>query len=286
MWFVLKHVATVDLAEYSNILFSSFVEHELARSDSFRECIKFHDDLVSSIDSTRVKVEKLETQQASKWDQLQEAKHSLENKIQSLNAFYKGLYFFSIPMNAKLRSENLKRMMSFVGSTILVTSHTMQTSARTFLGKLGANPSQAVADTSHTLDQLSLKPLDPPPDGEVTGDAAPLTPCWVGALYASACGKTYAGAAAAANAVAVGRSPPAYTPPPVPSPQKPAPAAVAAPAPAAAAAACTNPFGSDDAEEVTPPVITQPPVVNKELLGSLLGEEDEKAKARNADLFG
>lgn len=288
--FVLQHVATIDLAEYSNILFSSFVEHELARSDSFRECIKFHDDLVSSIDSLRVKVEKLEAQQASKWDQLQEAKHSLEGKIQSLNAFYKGLYFFSIPMNAKLRSENLKKMMSFVGSTMLVTAHTVQTSSRVFLGKLDVDPSQAVADTSHCLDLLSLKPLDPPPDGVATGVTIPPAPCWVGALYASACGKAYVGVNAAANAVSAGRAPPYSSP--VGSPKVAASAAPPAARPESIQVKSTNPFDDEVAQESTaepeaPPVNLQPPTVNKQLLGSLLGgDDDEKNKTRNADLFG
>ena len=272
-------MSTRDLAEYGNILMSCFVEHELARSDSFRECVKFHDDLLSSIDSLRVKVEKLETQQASKWDQLQEAKQSLEAKIQMLNIFYKGFYFFSIPMNAKLRSDNLRRMMGHVGSTSLVTAHTVQSSSRSFLDKLRISPGQAVADTSHSLDLLSLKPLDAAPDGLVAegGSEECVQSCWLAELYASATGKSLVGAAPVATSNRKSALPetPAH-----PSPQKNS----TAPAPEETPQS-TNPF-DDEPEAASAPIAPAP--VNQALLGALVGQTDnEKAKSdRNADLFG
>lgn len=277
--------ASADLAEYHNILFSCFVEHETSRSEAFRECIKFHDDLLSSIDTLRVKVEKLETQQASKWDQLQEAKASLEGKLKSLNFFYKGFYFFSIPMNAKSRSENIHKMMSYVGASMLVTSHSLQSSSAAFLDRLAVNATQAISDTSHCLDVLALKPLGAGPEELPNSEGPPPHTSWICELYANASGKTVVGGAAAAAVVSSSSN---TTQRPQTSPAKVSTAA-AAPVSPVAEVKTTNPFGEpNEPEPAHPPAVVEHRPVNQDLLGSLMGgPAEDKAKVdRNADLFG
>jgi hypothetical protein len=182
--------ATQDLAEYSNILMSTYLEHEISRLSSLRELLKLHDDTVTSIDSLRVKVEKLEATLAPTpklLDQLSETRRQLEIKKLQLSSLYKGFYFFSLPMNSKLKSQNIRKMVSNYGSTVLVTSHTLVTSSRQLLFELSISPTQAISDTSQILDLLTLKPLDEPPEGlPGPNDGLELSPPWVEALYYSA----------------------------------------------------------------------------------------------------
>lgn len=127
------------------------IEHEQARIDSLRELIKTHDELLSTIDSLRVKMEKLQQHEASKWDQLQEARKQLDMKTQNLNSFYKGFFYFSLPMSTKMRAQNIRRALSASGATMMVTSHLLYKTSERFLTDLKINPASAIADASQVI---------------------------------------------------------------------------------------------------------------------------------------
>lgn len=290
---------------------SCYLDHEISRISSVRELLKFHDDTVTAIDSLRVKVEKMEAQPNAKIDQLQEAKKQLDVKKMQLSAFYKGFYFFTLPINSKLKSQNIRKMVANVGSTMLVTSHTLLTSSKQLLRELFISPTQAISDASQILDLLSLKPLDEPPEGlPGPNEGLDTSPPWVEALYYSALQSI--------TAPGFLPSPPMYTPssPGKTTTSSPAssPAAVAAPDPtnqlfSSAPAKSSNPFDNVD-DVVSGPSIgagaetkkstnpfddnnsskneikitpVEPVRVNRELLGDLIGDESKK---ENKSIWG
>mmetsp|Transcript_602 Transcript_602/g.1010 ORF Transcript_602/g.1010 Transcript_602/m.1010 type:complete len:542 (+) Transcript_602:52-1677(+) len=286
-----RHVATQDVAEYSNILFSTYLDHELLRNASMRELLKYHDDIVSSIDSLRVKVEKLESQQSTKWEQLQESKRNLEMKSSMLNTFYKGFYFFTVPLQAKCRSNSLRRAMSSYGATTMVTAHTISCSAGLFLKDLSLSATTAISETSQLLDQLSLKPLDQPPEGlpppaEGISSSGP----WVEALYKSA---TSNSSLLFPTSTSSPSKPVSTEEDTAPQTQNTKASSEAENSAQPVERVSTNPFDEPaGASEEAPPEVQEPetppapPPVNAAILGDLVGGvEDEKA-TKNADLWG
>lgn len=129
----------------------------------------------------------MEVQPSAKIDQLQELKKQLEIKKLTLNSFYKGFYFFSLPLNAKLRSSNIRKIVSNYGATKLVASYTLLKSSKLLLSELLISPTSAISDTSQILDILALKPLDEPPEGlPGPNEGLDTTPSWIESLYYSA----------------------------------------------------------------------------------------------------
>jgi hypothetical protein len=304
---------------------TAYVDHEVSRGIAFKELIKYHDETVTFIDGQRVKVEKMEAQANTKVDQLQEAKRILETKKLQLSMFYKGLFFFSIPLNARARATNIRKMLSNYASTLLVTSHTLQTLSTAFLTDLGISPTQAISETSQTLDLLSLKPLDEPPGGlPGPSEGIPAPEVWVESLYQAALGGITAPGFISPNKVgSSGQSspmPPPFTPtyvatqsikePPPSSPTQ---------APSAKRASSTNPF--DDVGEIVQasPAFTDTgtsssassssptkpsgggsssaggflspstPAVNQNILSDLVGgggEKKEETRAKSSSLWG
>lgn len=287
---------------------SCYLDHEISRISSTRDLLKFHDDTVTAIDALRVKVEKMEAQPNAKIDQLQEAKKQLDLKKLQLSSFYKGFYFFSLPINSKLKSQNVRKMVANYGSTMLVTSHTLLTSSKQLLNELLISPTQAISDASQILDLLSLKPLDEPPEGlPGPNDGLDSSPPWVEALYYSALQSI--------TAPGFLSSPPTYTSSPgkIAAPSSPSKvAAVSSPEPvndtsnlfSSAPTKSTNPFDRVD-DVVSGPSIgagaesrkssnpfdedssstpnddikitpVEPVRVNQELLGDLIGGESKK----------
>lgn len=104
-----------------------------------------------------------------------------------LNSFYKGFYFFSLPLNAKLRSVNIRKIVSNYGATKLVASYTLLKSSKLLLSDLLISPTSAISDASQILDILALKPLDEPPEGLAgPNEGLDTTPSWIESLYYSA----------------------------------------------------------------------------------------------------
>lgn len=182
-----KHATTNELADYNTILVTTAIEHELSRCESFKEMIKIHDELCSSIDSWRVKCEKLEASQNAKWEQLQESKRNLELKTIALNNFYKGFFYFSIPLAVKQRSFNFRRALSAIGAGQYVAAFALQNSAVQFLTDLDMNILTSISDASYTLDILGIKPFVQPPESVIPKiNGMPPTKSWFEALYRSA----------------------------------------------------------------------------------------------------
>ena len=118
---------------------------------------------------------------------MQESKKQLEIKKLTLNSFYKGFYFFSLPLNAKLRSVNVRKVVSNYGATKLITSNTLLKSSKFLLSELLISPTSAISDTSQILDILTLKPLDEPPEGLPGPNTIPdTTSTWIESLYYNA----------------------------------------------------------------------------------------------------
>mmetsp|Transcript_2291 Transcript_2291/g.4235 ORF Transcript_2291/g.4235 Transcript_2291/m.4235 type:complete len:596 (+) Transcript_2291:212-1999(+) len=157
-----KVQAKAHSAEYLNILFHSFLEREVARCSALRELLKYQDDLCSSIEALTVSIEKFETKKVQtekiKW-QLRDAKTELEEKKLLLNTFYKGFFYFTLPLSVKGRSENLRRMADCVAAYELVEGTNQQQAAATLLSTMNASAVQVVTDTRSMLDLLSLCPL-------------------------------------------------------------------------------------------------------------------------------
>ena len=101
-----------------------------------------------SIDNLRAKTEKLQQNEAAKWDQLQETRKQLDAKLLTLNAFYKGFFYFSLPMSTKLRAQNIRRALASSGATMMVTSHLLYKTSERFLADLKINAASAIADAS------------------------------------------------------------------------------------------------------------------------------------------
>jgi hypothetical protein len=305
---------------------STSLEHEISRISALRDLLKFHDETATAIDTLRIKVEKLEAQPTVKnFDQLQETKKHLEFKKMQLNSFYKGFYFFTLPLNSKLKSINLRRMVSNYGATVLVTSHTLLSSSRQLLNELSISPTQAISETSQILDLLALKPLDEPPEG-LPGphDGLGASPPWIESLYYSALQSM-----TAPGFISTPPAPPAPTystspaagggkmPATDAAPSAPAPAAgsdelftstspsknpfddvdsvvagpsIGAGAETAAAEAApkksTNPFDDDSSDKSAVKITTvESPRVNQELLGDLIGGDDAK-KGNQSSIWG
>jgi hypothetical protein len=149
-------------AEYLNILFHSLLEREVARCSSIKELLKYHDDLCSSIENITVQIEKTETKKAQTEkikNQLKELKVDLEEKNFLMNTFYKGFFYFTVPLAVKGRSENLRKMCECVGAYELVEGSSQQQSAASLLSTANASAVKAVTDTRAMLDLLSLCPL-------------------------------------------------------------------------------------------------------------------------------
>jgi hypothetical protein len=166
---------------------STYLEHELLRLLSLRELLKLHDDTVTTIDSLRIKVEKMDATPSTKLEQLNEMKRQLENKQFHLNSFYKGFYSFTLPLQSKEKSKIIRQLITNYGATALVTSNTLLRSSQILLKELSISPTMAISETSQILDLLTLKPLDEPPEGlPGPGEGLELSPPWVEALYYSA----------------------------------------------------------------------------------------------------
>lgn len=157
-----KVQAKAHSADYLNVLFHSFLEREVARCSSIRELLKYQDDLCSSIESLTVSIEKFESKKVQsekvKW-QLRDAKTELEEKKLLLNTFYKGFFYFTLPLSVKGRSENLRRMADCVAAYELVEGTNQQQAAAALLSTMNASAVQVVTDTRAMLDLLSLCPL-------------------------------------------------------------------------------------------------------------------------------
>lgn len=149
-------------AEYLSVLFHSFLEREVARCSSLRELMKYQDDLCSSIEALTVSIEKFESKKVQtekiKW-QLHDAKTELEEKKLLLNTFYKGFFYFTLPLSVKGRSENLRRMAECVAAYELVEGTSQQQAAAALLSSMNASAVRVVTDTRAMLDLLSLCPL-------------------------------------------------------------------------------------------------------------------------------
>lgn len=152
----LQHQATSDLPDHAGVLFSPGFEYEFNRCAAFNELFKYHDDLSNFIDKQRTKVEKMDR---VRLDKLTEAQAVLEEKKICLAAFYKGLLFYSIPLNVRDRAINLRRLSGFIGATALVSACSSEEASMSFLRDMELNPAASVASTSVVLEQLSLKTL-------------------------------------------------------------------------------------------------------------------------------
>lgn len=284
---------------------STYLEHEISRISAIRDLLKYHDDTANAIDALRVKVEKLEAQSNPKnFDQLQDLKKNLELKKLQLNSFYKGLYFFTLPLNSKLKSMNIRKMVSNYGSTLLVTSHTLLSSSRQLLNELFISPTQAISETSQILDLLSLKPLDEPPEGlPGPNDGLPHSPPWIESLYYGAIQSMTAPGFSGIQS-AYSASPPS---PPAGGGKMSSPTAASAPeqtndlfdstprsknpfddvdavvsGPSIGAGAeaevkkSTNPFDDKSEQAAAKVASVESPRVNHELLGDLIGDDGKK----------
>ena len=156
------------------MLFYTFLEREAARCTSIRELLKYHDELSSSIDSIQVSIEKLETKKTQtdkiKW-QIKDLKVEKEEKELLMNTFYKGFFFFTVPLSVKHRSENLRRMSECVAAFELIEGTGRQQAAVKLLASLNSSAIQVVSDTRGMLDLLALSPLGSVDDEEsILGD--------------------------------------------------------------------------------------------------------------------
>jgi hypothetical protein len=152
-----QHSATSYMPDYAGVLYSPSYEYEYNRCTAFLELFKYHDDLSNFIDKQRSKVEKIDRSKAEK---LAEAQAILEEKKICLAAFYKGMFFFTVPMAARDRSVNVRRAAGFTGSTMLVSSCALEKASLSLLRDMDFSPAAVVASTSVVLEQLSLRTLD------------------------------------------------------------------------------------------------------------------------------
>lgn len=270
----LQHVAIADLSDFHGVLVSCSLEHELARCVALKELLKHHDELASSIDSLRVKVEKLEANANTKWDVLQESKRALETKKVMLTNLYKGLFYFTLPFSVKHRSENIRRALGAFAATAFATAVSTHRSSLDFLRDLDYSVQAVIADTCHTLDLLNLPTLQQPPESSLP---APLSPppseSWILPLYESAlrqsginAGTTVAPAAISMTVqdTSFTSSPPEYSGSPVKSDQQ------------AANQAVVRPLSEIDNRPVVRPV-------NSSLLNDLVGggDADKGSSSKN-----
>lgn len=151
-------------ADYLNVLFYSYLERELARCASIRELLKYHDDLSTTIDSLRVNIEKLEAknQKASTpkiVEQIKAAKLEFDEQMLLLNTFFKGFFYFTLPLAVKGRSVNFRKMTECVAAYELVACTSQQQSVTSLMGTLKISARQAVDETRSMLKLLALPPL-------------------------------------------------------------------------------------------------------------------------------
>ena len=154
-----QHGAICDFPDYAGALYTPAFEYEHNRCCAFLELFKYHDDLANFIDKQRSKVEKMDR---TKLDKLTEANAILEEKKICLNAFYKGLLFFSVPLATRDRCHSLRRTAGYLGATSLVSSGLLQKGSLAMLRDMEINPGSAISNTSAVLEQLSVKTLDAP----------------------------------------------------------------------------------------------------------------------------
>lgn len=187
---------TANSAEYLNTLFHAYLEREVARCASIRELLKYHDDLCTSIDNIRVNVERLQSKKAQTekilW-QIKDSKADMEEKIFLMNTFYKGFFYFTLPLSVKNRSETFRKMSENVAAYELIEGTCQQQSAARLLSSLNSSAIKAITDTRTMLDLLALCPLSTiDHEEDVLSEISilpgmSLKPCkdWIVSLYES-----------------------------------------------------------------------------------------------------
>lgn len=137
------------------------LEYELNRYYALKELCKIHDELVSFIDSQKLKLDRMDQ---SKYEKYQETRRAMEEKKQVLALFYKGFLHFTLPMSARDRAVNLRRAFTQTEVTMMASAEGSMACGLAYLKDVNASKATTVASACTVLEQLSIKPLDGSPD--------------------------------------------------------------------------------------------------------------------------
>lgn len=148
-----------DVPNYIGLTLSALFEYELANIEALKELLKVHDEMVKDIESTNLKIAKLESSKAVKLDQLQEAKRSLEDKQACVAAFYKGFMYFTIPFISRQRASHARRFFSGFICSQMSNSYTLFKACQEYFTNLVLPVQQVAEETSRMLDLLKVKPI-------------------------------------------------------------------------------------------------------------------------------
>jgi hypothetical protein len=152
------NIATKNNADYRDCLVISCLEHELARIESIRELCKCHDDMLKVIET------------ASRDGKSIQYVTSLES---SLQLFYKGFFLYSLPFSSKQRTSIIRKLCASLAAISLSSTSRIYLDTLKFFENMSFSIMDTMKDTSHSLDLLSLQPLEqvnqlPPPEISVT----------------------------------------------------------------------------------------------------------------------
>lgn len=152
-----------DTSSYTTLTIIALLEFELGTIETIREMLKLHDDTLRDIEILKNKCKTYEKYEK----QVLEWKEIITNKELSIQRFYKGLIYFTIPFLARQRAMNYRKFFSGRIAALQSTSYHLFKTSEAYFNQVILNTELVGEETTKLFEILKIKPIPRIPHDEL-----------------------------------------------------------------------------------------------------------------------
>lgn len=134
------------------------LEQEIAHLETLKDLLKQHDDLLGSIATLQNKIKN-----TSNPDSLHDLREIMQEKDSALSMFYSGFIYFTLPLMARQRAVNMRRLTGGYVAAQTAQSYRLYHACEDFFRSMSMTSTRLIEETNVMLSKLQIRPISTVP---------------------------------------------------------------------------------------------------------------------------
>eukprot|EP00981_Chlorochromonas_danica_P013737 scaffold6806_cov177-Ochromonas_danica.AAC.9 len=157
-FFNAKCEANQTMNYYTGVTLVMILEQEIAHLETLKDLLKQHDDLLGSIATLQNKIKN-----TSNPDSLHDLRETMQEKDSALSMFYSGFIYFTLPLMARQRAVNMRRLTGGYVAAQTAQSYRLYHACEDFFRSMSMTSSRLIEETNVMLSKLQIRPISTVP---------------------------------------------------------------------------------------------------------------------------